>query len=269
LRHARFAALILLLLVAAGVYVTIEQNTRRVLFDKNSELSRALSENQQLLANQEAQKNARTLLVYYLGMALSDGHTKTPTVIAKPQTTRPWRGNVIQPGATIFGVTRGTACCMVSDTRGGPGRYMLSSVLSTGGQGTKVFEVAPAGRLRQIGEVSNSVHTSVIALTPGLSVTNIVPTRGPMRQWTKRPKAGDPIYMLGTVSGLVKGEVVSATYNYIVTNIAAEEEDMGGPLLNERNELVGVMWQTGGSISMAMSMEEIEESRHVKLITEP
>jgi hypothetical protein len=147
----------------------------------------------------------------------------------------------------------------------GTKRYLLSTALVTGAKGSRVVQ-PPKGSA--IGTVirtdAESALTSVIDLAAGVSTNNVVPLRGVMRPQMRALKAGDAVYMLGSVSGLVKGNVVSAN-DFVITTIASEDEDMGAPLLNEDNELVGVMWQTNGGLSIAISMSMVQMTRDVKL----
>lgn len=266
LRNARIAAVILLVAIGVGLYVLKQKADQRRAARENAKLTALLLQNQQiqqtLAAYIKSAKEARTLFRRV-------SPSSSEVIASVLQLGRPRRQRPVEPGAAISGISYGTVCCVVTDVAGGTKRYLLSTALVTGVKESKVVQ-PPSGE-QGSGEIGTVIRTdqdgaliSVIELAPGVSATNVVPGRGVMRPRTREPKAGDPVYMLGSVSGLVKGNVVSVS-EFIVTTIASEDDDMGAPLLTEDNQLVGVMWQTSGGLSIAVSMTEVETMRGVKL----
>jgi hypothetical protein len=266
LRNARIAGVVLLVSIAVGLYVLKQKADQRRAEQETVKLAALLAENQKtqraLAAYIESANVARALL-------RSISPSSSEVVASAVQLGRPRRQRPIEPGAAIFGVTSGTVCCVVTDIAGGAKRYLLSTALVTGVKGSKVVQ-PPVGEQGsgEIGTVIrtdySSALTSVIELAPGVSANNVVPLRGVMLPRTRELQAGDPVYMLGNVSGLVKGNVVSAN-DFVITTIASEDGDMGAPLLTEDNQLVGLMWQTSGGLSIAVSMTMVETMRGVKL----
>lgn len=227
----------------------------------------------------ETQKKAYEELLSVIGSNApvsehaTPNHTPEPRVriLAKPNDlglAKPTR--VIRPGTSI-GVGRPvSACCLVYGKDGK--RYLLAMHLG-GEVGATVFQPAPAdgkgepiGRIARVGKDAYR-SGSLIELEPNVEFDMTFPqAQAQIAGIGEKLRRSDAIRAVGRGSGLSLGRVLAVRGGEdIITTIDSEPGDSGAPVVNEKNELVGVIATSSKSISAVLPIEPLLEELEVTL----
>lgn len=171
-------------------------------------------------------------------------------------------------GASIGVKEPVSVCCVVYGADGA--RYVFT-LLAGGNVGDTVHHPAPAdGRARPIGRivrVGKDAYRSgaLVQLDPSVEVNGAFPHSGGIAGIAERVRRGDQVRSVGRGSGLSQGRVIAVRGEDIITTIDSEPGDSGAPVVNDRNELVGVIATSSKSISAVLPIRPMFEELEVTL----
>ena len=175
----------------------------------------------------------------------------------------------IRAGVSLNG---GSACCLVRDKSGE--RYLLTVGFAAGEQeGALVYQPGqadggndPIGTVARLGK-RRYMSGGLVRLDKGMEVDSSIPQFGPIRGVaTNKLRPGDQLRCVGRGSGLTVGKVVAIRENDIVTTIESEGGDAGGPVVNSRNELVGLLYAGQKDVSFVLPIGPILDELGVTLV---
>lgn len=173
----------------------------------------------------------------------------------------------IRLGSSI-GVDRPvSACCVVYGKDGA--RYLFTMHLGAE-VGSTVMQPAPVdGNPEPIGKVvrvGKDPHRSgtLVLLDPGVDVDMTFPNSKAITNIADKVRRGDQVRAVGRGSGLSAGRVLTVRYD-IITNIDSEPDDFGGPVVNAKNQLVGVIAANPKGISVALPIRPLFDELEVTL----
>ena len=179
-------------------------------------------------------------------------------------TTRP-----IRLGASIGAEGAASACCIVYGRRGE--RYLFAMHLAAD-PGAIVYQPAPVdGGTQPIGVVARTgkdpAHSgTLVRLDPKIDVETLFPqSEGPIRGVARRVRRDDQVRAVGRGSGLSAGRVLFVRQKDIVTTIDSQPGDSGAPVVNSRNELVGVIFGGSNEISAVLPIRPLLQELGVTL----
>ena len=143
----------------------------------------------------------------------------------------------------------GNLCCLVQDSAGQ--QYVLTHALAVGLPGTQVIQPGQVDDkggqiIGTVVRVAKSYQSAaLIRLDPKISVDINGSKLGPIRRVARKVRVGDEVRMIGRGSGHVKGTVILDRGNVFLTNFETHG-DTGAPVVNARNELVGILYIPAG-----------------------
>lgn len=192
-----------------------------------------------------------------------DAPTLVPMAFAPVLEQRP-----IPIGASIGVKGAVSACCLVLGRKGE--RYLLATHLD-GQPGDRVYQPAPAdGGNGAIGTVDRVVKSvSLIRLDPGVDVQMSIPGSSHVRGAARHVRLGDQVRVIGRGSGLARGTIAAVRDGDYLTTIHVQPGDSGAPVLNVRNQLVGVVYGGTGGLSSVLPIEPLLRELEVRLAAEP
>lgn len=192
-------------------------------------------------------------------------------------------------------VTAGTLCCFVRDDHG---IYVLSADhILDGEPGDQVLQPAPidGGKVEEDvvatltriqkakGGVANRGAGAIGQLATGIEVDLELPGIGRLNGVANEVQLGERLQAIGRTSGLVEGTVtgIDATIQIsfgaaevrrfdgmIVTSPMSAGGDGGAPVVNMRNELVGMVYGGSASNTIVMPIQPVLDALEVSLLTE-
>lgn len=182
---------------------------------------------------------------------------------------------LIPPGASVGsydGGVNGSLCCLVQDLAGQ--QYLLSHVFAVGREKTEVIQPAQIdGKGQTIGtvvRVGPKRSGALIRFDPKISFDLTGSKLGPILRAGRRVRVGDEVRMISRGSGLVKGSVILNRGGEFLTNFETRV-DTGAPVVNAKNELVGILYFRAGftSNSVVLPIAPILQELGVTLVEPP
>jgi S1-C subfamily serine protease len=73
------------------------------------------------------------------------------------------------------------------------------------------------------------------------------------------------VRLAGSGSGVKRGKVTKVRSDSILTTLEAAPGDSGAPVVNDRNELVGILWSSGKEGAIVLSIDPILRELRVTL----
>lgn len=244
----------------------VKQQTLKSSVEQERELTRQAQEARLAAetAKAELQKkidelqNARNIVDPYLSVYQAPPKSvRPPTTWSAPEdppaTNAPGiRGRVrpVTPGVSIGGGgSTGSACCVVEDDNGT--RYLLTLPFVVGGEkGASVLQPGAAdggtqrdaiGYVERVGADSYQ-SGALIRLQKGVDLDATVPHVGHLRGAKSAVNVGDEVRLVGRGSAIAKGRVLAVDERGgIRTSIIPESGDAGAPVVNARNEIIGML----------------------------
>jgi len=164
----------------------------------------------------------------------------------------------------------GSACCLVQDANGQ--RYLLtmSQLFGDAKPGQPVF--SPGGRKEgmRIGELARRgadvLSGALVKLAPGVQIDASLPKYGPIRRVETQYRPGDQVRAIGRGSGLSVGSILALRGNDFVTTIPQEAGDLGAPVVNSSNELIGMIYAGKDDVAYVLPIEPILKELGVTLV---
>jgi energy-coupling factor transporter ATP-binding protein EcfA2 len=166
----------------------------------------------------------------------------------------------VRLGASIGAEGATSACCVVYGRRGE--RYLFAMHLAAE-PGATIYQPAPVdGGTQPIGKVARvgkdpAYSGSLVLLDPGIEVDATFPKSGAIRGLARKVRRGDRVRAVGRGSGLSEGRVLAVRENDIVTTIDSQPGDSGAPVVNSKNELVGVIFGGSDAISAVLPIRPL------------
>jgi hypothetical protein len=188
-------------------------------------------------------------------------------VLAKPDALGlAKQSRVIRPGTSIGVKDAVSACCLVYGRDGT--RYLFA--MNLGDQvGATVFQPAPAdGKGEPIGKIVRVGKSSgaLVQLDPGVEFDPTFPqAQNAITRTADKQRRSDPIRAVGRGSGLSMGRVLAVRANDVITTIGFKLGDAGGPVINEKNQLIGVISIGVNEISSVLPIGPLLEELDVTL----
>ncbi len=176
-------------------------------------------------------------------------------------------------GASIGGGQgTGSICCVVQNQAGE--RFLLNLAFVVGEVGSPVIQPGPTdGKGRVIGTVaragSNPYNSGVlIRLSKGVDIDLDGSRLGGIRGVSKQVRAGDRVRMIGRGSGLSEGTVLQTRDDDFIVNIDSQGGDAGAPVVNSRNQIVGILYASaaGGSKAAVLPIAPILQELGVTIV---
>ncbi|MGZ5451126.1 MAG: nSTAND1 domain-containing NTPase [Thermoanaerobaculia bacterium] len=166
-------------------------------------------------------------------------------------------------GASIGVKGAVSACCLVLGQKGE--RYLLATHLDAQ-PGDRVYQPAPAdGGSSAIGTVERiGQSVSLVRLDPGIDVQTSIGESGPIRA-ARHVRLGDQVRVIGRGSGLARGTIAAVRDGDYLTTIDVQPGDSGAPVLNVKNQLVGIVYGGTGGLSSVLPIEPLLREMNVRL----
>lgn len=188
------------------------------------------------------------------------------------------RSRPLRLGASISSSQGGTGslCCVVKDHQGR--RYLLSlPPIFDGEPGTAILQPGQldGGRpekdqvavLSRVGK--DRYRSGAIArLQPGVDVDFHIPKIGKIRGIETTVYRGDKVRLVGRGSGILEGRVISANDREVVTTIVPSSGDVGGAVLADDGDLVGLLYGGDKLQSFVVRIKPILQELSVELVEE-
>jgi hypothetical protein len=266
---------VIALLVVGFVY---QRTAKKDLQKKVNELTRAKYELQkkqidlqaktqayeELFTDRETKKKAYDEVVAVLGSNVPAARTSRAAADALGLRTR---SRPIRLGSSI-GVSRPVSACCIVYGKGGT-RYLFAMDLGAA-VGATVLQPGPGdGNPEPIGKVvrvGRDPHRSgsLVQLDPGVDVDMTFPQSKPIAAIADKVRRNDQVRAVGRGSGLSVGRVLTVRYD-IITTINSEPDDSGAPVVNAKNELVGVIAAGKEAVSVVLPIRPLFEELGVTL----
>lgn len=197
-------------------------------------------------------------------------------VIQKPQALKLGeRRRPLQLGVGISSLQgeTGTLCCIVKDDAGALYMLSLASVFS-GRIGAPIVQPAqrdggtPSGdKVAVLTRVGNLPNPAAIARLDQKTTVDIeFPEIGKLQGIETTVYPGDKVRLVGRGSGIVEGTVLEASSRVVVTTIVARNEDLGGAVLSDDGDLVGLLQSSDKLGSSVVRIEPILRDLQVELV---
>lgn len=230
-----------------------------------------LTKTKQALRAEESEKNQATELAQRLSVGVipqlgfdAPQEFQKPRQLAKPEALGLLKES--RPIRLGSSVGFGSACCLVHGRAGD--RYLLTAGLTD--IGTSVDQ--PGGSSKVIGTVDRlgsepQTSGALVRLNPDVYVDLTLPNLGTIAGVAKHVRRGDQVRSVGRGSGLSAGRVLVIRDGYIITSIDTANGDAGAPVVNSRNELVGIIYGSLDKTSLVLPIEPILRELKVTLVT--
>ena len=190
----------------------------------------------------------------------------TPQQLGLREAARPLRLGASFGG----GGATGSICCLVQNKAGE--QFLLSLAFVVGDLGGAVMQPGSVdGKGRVIGTVvrlgTGYNSGALVRLTKDIDVdldgSELGPIRGPAKV---RP--GDKVRVIGRGSGLSEGTVIQVRDDDFVTNIDSQAGDAGAPVVNSRNQIVGILYASadGGRTAAVLPILPILDELDVRMV---
>jgi energy-coupling factor transporter ATP-binding protein EcfA2 len=172
----------------------------------------------------------------------------------------------IRLGSSIGAEGAASACCLVYGRKGE--RYLFAMHLAAQ-PGAAILQPAPVdGGTQSIGTVARvgkdpAYSGILVQLDPAIEIDAAFPGAGAIRGIAKKVRRGDRVRAVGRGSGLSEGRVLAVRGNDIVTTIDSQPGDSGAPVVNSRNELVGVIFGGSNTISSVLPIQPLLDELEV------
>jgi hypothetical protein len=181
----------------------------------------------------------------------------------------------VTPGVSIGGGgATGSSCCVVQDASGT--RYLLTLPFVVGGEkGVRVLQPGPGdgGTARDaigvVERVGSDAYQSgaLIRLTRPVTADARVPRIGALRGVQSSVNVGDEVRLAGRGSALASGRVIEVRKGQILTTILPDSGDAGCPVVNARNQLIGMLLSSDNkSLSIVVPIAPVLDELEVKLV---
>lgn len=179
----------------------------------------------------------------------------------------------LRSGVSIgTGNRAGSACCLVQDEKGQ--RYLLTmaQVFADSTPGDPVFQPGGSNESTRIGVLarvgSNTVMSgALVKLDRGVTLDASIPKYGRIRGLAAKIRDGDQVRAVGRGSGFSLGAILAGRGNDYVTTINSTSGDTGAPVVNSRNELIGVIYAGKDDVSYVLPIEPILKELGVTLVS--
>jgi hypothetical protein len=159
----------------------------------------------------------------------------------------------VRPGVSLGLATRGggaSAGVIVRDSQQKTYILTVRPVLD-GNRGDVVIQPmdidggSEANRVATLAKVTGSTPmapeaVALAELDPKIAASNEIPTVGKIRGIAQSVRAGEKVLLIGRSSGLAHGALERVENDQIVMACVSHVGDAGGPVLNEKNELIGL-----------------------------
>lgn len=230
----------------------------------------------------EELENARDLVEPYLGVYEPRKGANIEAWAAPPEPERLAGAGIrrrvrpVVPGASIGADgTTGSTCCVVQDGAGV--RYLLTLPFVVGGaKGARVMQPGPGdggterdtiGTVERVGADAYQ-SGALIRLVKPIAADPKLPRIGVLRGMQRTVKVGEAVRLIGRGSALASGEVIEVRKDgQIYTSIIPASGDAGGPIVNARNELIGMLVSSDNkSMSIVVPIAPVLEELGVKLV---
>ncbi|HSK77651.1 MAG TPA: hypothetical protein VLQ45_14470 [Thermoanaerobaculia bacterium] len=188
------------------------------------------------------------------------------------------RSRPLRLGASISSSQGGTGslCCVVKDHQGR--RYLLSlPPIFDGEPGTAILQPGQldGGRpekdqIAVLSRVGKDRYRSgaIARLQPGVDVDFRIPKIGKIRGIETTVYPGDKVRLVGRGSGILEGKVISANDREVVTTIVPSSGDVGGAVLADDGDLVGLLYGGDKLQSFVVRIKPILQELSVELVEE-
>ncbi|HEX2833421.1 MAG TPA: hypothetical protein VHW00_10420 [Thermoanaerobaculia bacterium] len=237
-------------------------------------------------ANADLQKkikeleNARQIADPYLSVYEPPAAARPVTWAAPPEPANNGPGvrrrvRPVTPGVSVGGGgATGSSCCVVQDAAGT--RYLLTLPFVVGGEkGARVFQPGPGdgGTVRDVIGIVERVGSdayqsgALIRLAKGTTLDAKVPRIGALRGVQTSVRVGEEVRLVGRGSALANGRVIELRKDgQILTSIIPDSGDAGGPVVNARNELIGMLVSSDNkSLSIVVPIAPVMQELGVRV----
>ena len=179
----------------------------------------------------------------------------------------------LRSGASIgTGSSAGSACCLVQDQKGE--RYLLTmaQLFADSAPGDPVFQPGGSAEGTRIGVLarlgSNTVMSgALVKLDRDVTLDTSIPKYGRIRGLAGKIRDGDQVRAVGRGSGFSLGSILAGRGKDYVTTINSTAGDTGAPVVNSRNELIGVIYAGKDDVSYVLPIEPILKELGVTLVS--
>jgi hypothetical protein len=257
-RAERRAKGILVLLIVTIVSVLVwavitQQKALNAQSQYNASLAAKLAELSKTQSEVTAQKKEKDDIVAQAATALRQLDTRKTTETLPPPV------NFVPPVAMVSAPHgTGSACCIVTASDGTSFLLMAGRLFDKEGETVSQTTGVPIGTVALlIGSGATSV--ALVKLAEGANVP-LETIDGVAR----RPRPGDQVHVKRG-SAVTTGRVVVVRDDDIVVTLSAEDGDAGAPVLNARNQLVGIIYAGDKSLSLVIPLAPLLKRENLTL----
>jgi hypothetical protein len=177
--------------------------------------------------------------------------------------------------------TAASACCIVRDPGGN--RYLLTAgYIFSGGGGQPVLSPARVdggtadnrvGVFERNYPSAGAASVALVRLDDAVQLSNVIPPLGPITGVAAPPAPGAKVKLFGRSSGLREGQVLGTGSKVLpdgggefltVTRISSPG-DGGAPVVDERNQLVGMLYAASAEESLVLPLKPILDALQLTL----
>ena len=162
------------------------------------------------------------------------------------------RGTTKTPALRDNENAAGRLCCVVFDEKGE--RYLLALGFATAVRRSSSTGTQPA---KPGDDTSHESSTAGALLTLRDDGHRRLPELGAFARRTTPIAEGDAVRLAGSGSGVKRGKVMKVRSDSILTTLEAVPGDSGAPVVNDRNELVGILLSSGKEGSIVLLIDPI------------
>jgi len=270
----------------ANAFASVDEAMR---LTAEAEKARKAAEESQKELQQKIREleNARQLVEPYLGVYNAPTQSNERWSVPQPTTpnntiTAPSGEGVrrrvrpLVPGVSIGGNgATGSSCCVVESSDGS--QFLLTLPFVVGGEkGTRVTQPGPGdggnaardtiGVVERVG-ADPYQSGALVRIAKGINVDARIPRIGALHGVQRSVRNGEAVRLAGRGSALASGTVIETRKDgTIVTSILPDSGDAGAPVVNARNELIGVLVSSDNkSISLVAPIGPLLDELGVKL----
>jgi len=156
------------------------------------------------------------------------------------------------PASTDNDNAAGRLCCVVVDRKGE--RHLLTLGFATAGKRSSSPGTQPA----KPGNTSDESSTAGALVTLHDDDVQLdLPELGAFAPHTGPAVDGEAVRIAGSGSNGKRGKVTKVRRDSILTTLEAAPGDSGAPVVNDRNELVGILWSPEKEGAIVLSIDRI------------
>jgi hypothetical protein len=148
----------------------------------------------------------------------------------------------------------GLLCCVVVDEEGK--RYLLTLGFATAGKKSNSSGTQPATAADPASDESSTAG-ALITFRDDDGVHLRLPELGALARHTGPVLNGEAVRLTGSGSGMKRGKVTEVRRDSILTTLEAAPGDTGAPVVNDRNELVGILWYSEKEATIVVRLDPI------------